>query len=46
LNSAESLGDLGSNAAKAAAELKKTAKEDKSDAVREAAKAARKRVAG
>src|SRR5262249_51623715 len=35
LNSAEALGELGSHASKAAAELKKTAKEDKSEAVRE-----------
>jgi HEAT repeat protein len=46
LNSAEAIGELGSHASKAAAELKKTAKEDKSEAVREAAKAAHKRVAG
>jgi HEAT repeat protein len=46
LNSAEAIGALGSNGSKAAAELKKAANEDKSDAVRAAAKAARKRVAG
>jgi HEAT repeat protein len=46
LNSAEAIGAFGSNASKAAAELKRTAKEDKSEAVREAAKAAHKRVAG
>jgi HEAT repeat protein len=44
LNSAEALADLGPAAAKAAAELKKVAHEDKSPAVREAAAAALKRV--
>ena len=45
LNSAEALAEWGSNAAGAAAELKKVADEDKSAAVREAADAALKRVA-
>jgi HEAT repeat protein len=45
LNSAEAVAEWGSNAAGAAAELKKVAHEDNSAAVREAAEAALKRVA-
>lgn len=44
LNSAEAIAEWGSNAAQAAAELKKVAHEDKSPAVRKAAEAALKRV--
>jgi HEAT repeat protein len=46
LNSAEAIAEWGPNAAPAGAELKKVAHEDKSAAVREAAEAALKRVAG
>jgi HEAT repeat protein len=46
LNSAEAMAEWGPNAASGAAELKKAAHEDKSAAVRDAAKAALKRVEG
>jgi hypothetical protein len=46
LNSVDAIAEWGTSAASAAAELKKAAHEDKSEAVRDAAHAALKRVEG